>query len=311
MRGKGDLEWRIAAFAFSHHAVASHAELAVLGLGDSAIEYRLAIGRLHRRHRGVYAIGHPLLSREGRWRAAVLACGRRAVLSHGDAAAHWGFSPSRGVLIHVTTPSRSGRAPDPARIRLHRVGTLRGWETTVHDAIPATTPARTLLDLAAVLRPRPLEDAVAQMVRLDLFDLVAVRRCLAAHPRQHGAPALRQLLGRLAGHGPADLRSATEIALAQLCDDYDLPEPAINVAIEGFTVDFHWPGTTLVVEGDGYTYHNMPTVFESDRDRDQRLLLAGYTVARFTYTQLTREPEESARRLRGLLQRSGSPCPRI
>jgi very-short-patch-repair endonuclease len=55
----------------------------------------------------------------------------------------------------------------------------------------------------------------------------------------------------------------------------------------------------------------MPTVFESDRDRDQRLLLAGYTVARFTYTQLTREPEESARRLRGLLQRSGSPCPRI
>jgi very-short-patch-repair endonuclease len=197
--------------------------------------------------------------------------------------------------------------PDRARITLHRVGTLRDAERTTHDAIPVTTPARTLLDLASRLRARALEDAIAQMVRLDLFDLVAVRRCLAAHPRQHGAPALKRLLERLAGRDPADLRSATEIALAQLCDDHDLPEPATNVQIEGFTVDFHWPGTTLVVEGDGYTYHNMPAVFESDRDRDQRLLLAGYTVARFTYPQLTREPEESARRLRGLLTRCGSP----
>lgn len=307
MRVSNDPDRRIGDLAGRQHGPVAHRQLRDLGLTNRMIGHRIAVGRLIPYYPEVYLVGHRALARQGRWMGAVLACGRRAVLSQGDAAAHWGFWPARGVLIHVTTPSRSGRDPAPACIRLHRVGTLRAWEATVHEAIPVTTPARTLLDLAPVLRPRELEDAIAQMVRLDLFDLVAVRRCLAAHPRQHGAPALRRLLDRLAGGDPADLRSRTEIALAQLCDDYDLPEPAINVRVEGFTVDFHWPGTTLVVEGDGYTYHNMPTVFESDRDRDQRLILAGYTVARFTYNQLTREPEECARRLRGLLTRCGSP----
>ncbi|MDX6726223.1 MAG: hypothetical protein QOK49_1028, partial [Baekduia sp.] len=298
-----DPDLRIAALAAGQHGPVAHRQLRALGLTQDHIAYRLRVGRLIAHHPEVYLVGHRLLTREGRWMAAVLACGRRAVLSHADAAAHWGLIAARDGRIHATTPSRSGRVPDRARITLHRVGTLRDAERTTHDAIPVTTPARTLLDLASRLRARALEDAIAQMVRLDLFDLVAVRRCLAAHPRQHGAPALKRLLERLAGRDPADLRSATELALAQLCDDHDLPEPATNVQIEGFTVDFHWPGTTLVVEGDGYTYHNMPTVFESDRDRDQRLILAGYTVARFTYTQLTRESEECARRLRGLLTR--------
>jgi hypothetical protein len=61
---------------------------------------------------------------------------------------------TRGTLVHVTTPARSGRAPDRRRVWLHRVGTLANDEVTVHDAIPVTTPARTLLDLASVLRGR-------------------------------------------------------------------------------------------------------------------------------------------------------------
>lgn len=276
------------------------------GLSPTAIADRVAKNRLRVLYRGVYAVGHSALRREGHWLAAVYACGVKAVLSHGDAAAHWGLTPAKGVRIHVTTQSRSGRDPDPKRIHLHRFGTLRTWETTINDHIPITTPARTLLDLAATVRPRALEDVIAQANRVGLFDLVAVRRCLDAHPRQHGAPRLRRLLDRLEGVGPADLRSRAEIAMAQLCDDHNIPEPVANVPIEGFTVDFHWPGTTLVVETDGYTYHNMPSVFESDRDRDQLLTLAGYTVARFTYNQLTREPARCATRLRGLLARSGS-----
>jgi predicted transcriptional regulator of viral defense system len=146
MRGRDDTDHRIAAFAAGHHAVASHAELLELGLGARAIEYRLAIGRLHRVHKAVYAIGHPLLTREGRWRAAVLACGEAAVLSHWDAATQWGLMPLRGRLIHVSKPSTSGRLPDSTRIKLHRVGTLRAWERTLTDGMPTTTVARTLLD---------------------------------------------------------------------------------------------------------------------------------------------------------------------
>ena len=281
-------------------------QLAELGLTPQHIAYRIDIGRLIRVFRGVYAVGHPRLTREGRWMGAVLTCGSQAVLSHADAAAHWELMPAQGVLIDVTTPARSGRQPDRRRVRLHRIGTLTSDEVTVHDAIPVTTPARTLLDLASILRPRALEDVIAQADHLSLFDLAAIRQVLGTHPRQHGAPALRTLLDRLAGTDIADTRSALEVALLQLCDDYGLPAPVANVLIAGFVVDFHWPGTNLIVETDGFRYHRTASTFESDRDRDQVLMLAGYRVARFTYNQLIRQPAKSAARLRDLLAGSGA-----
>jgi very-short-patch-repair endonuclease len=295
------MDKQIAAFAAAHHGVATHGELRALGLGTKAIEHRLSIGRLHRRHKGVYSIGHTLLSREGRWRAAVLASGAVAVLSHGDAAALWGLAPAKGRLIHVTRPSTSGRDPDPARIRVHRVGTLQPWECTITERIPTTTVARTLLDLSAQLRSRAMEDVIAQSLRLHLFDLLAVRRCLAEHPRQPGAPALRRLLDELAGHDAADLRSMLEVLLYQLCEDHGFPRPAVNARVEGVLVDFYWPHKRLAVEADSYTYHSMPSSFESDRERDQQLTLAGYTVVRFTYKQVTRQRRTVAARILALL----------
>jgi hypothetical protein len=301
MDGLDDTDARIAEFATDHHGVVHRSELRDLGVSDDAIEHRLDVGRLQRLYRGVYAVGHRAQTREGRWRAAVLACGAPAVLSHGDAAAHWGLMPVRGRLIHVTKPSASGRDPDSRRIRLHRVATLRAWERTINDRIPTTTVARTLLDLAPLLRPRAMEDVIAQSARLGLFDLVAARRCLDEHPRQHGAPALRRLLDDLHGVGAADLRSTLEVRFLQLCDDHELPAPQANVTLAGFMVDFHWPGTNLVVETDGFLYHSTPSAFEADRARDQTLTLAGYTVVRFTYHQITRESTVCAERLRRLL----------
>ena len=298
------------ALATEQHGAVARAQLRALGLSDKNIDYRLAAGRLIRLYPGVFAVGHAKLAREGRWMAAVLGCGERAVLSHTDAAAHWELMPTRGTLMHVTTSRRSGRVPDPRRVLLHRVGTLTADETTRHDAIPITTPARTLLDVAAFLRPRTVEDLIAQADRLGLFDLVAVRRVLTAHPRQHGAPSLRQTLDRITGTGVAQTRSALEIAMLQLCDDFDLQPPLTNVALAGFIVDFHWPGTNLVVETDGYAYHSMPSAFEADRERDQILTLAGYRVARFTYDQVRRRRRQTARRLWALLKGSGSIQPR-
>jgi hypothetical protein len=306
MQSFRDPDRRIGALATDQHGVVARRQLAELGLTPQHIAYRIDIGRLVRIYRGVYAVGHPRLTREGRWMGAILTCGARAVLSHADAAAHWELMPARGVLIDVTTPVRAGRQPDRQRIRLHRVGTLASDEVTVHDAIPVTTPARTLLDLASILRPRALEDVIAQADRLARFDLLAIRGLLDTHPRQHGAPALRGLLDRLAGTGVAETRSALEVALLQLCDDYELPAPLANVQVAGFTVDFYWPGTNLIVETDGFAYHRMPTTFESDRDRDQVLMLAGYRVARFTYNQVTRQRAKSAKRLRNLLAGPGS-----
>ncbi len=292
--------------ATEQHGVVARRQMREIGLSDKNIDYRIAAGRLIRISSGVFAVGHRSLTREGRWMAAVLGCGERAMLSHHDAAAHWGLTATRGALVHVTTPQRSGRVPDRRRVRLHRVGTLTADETTRHHALPVTTPARTLLDIASILRPRTLEDAIAQADRLDLFDLVAVSRVLSAHPRQHGAPRLRRVLEVIAGAGAAETRSPLEVALLQLCDDYGLPTPATNVALAGFIVDFHWLGTNLIVETDGYAYHSMPSAFEADRERDQLLALAGYRVVRLTFNQVMRRRSETARRLRDLLAASRS-----
>jgi hypothetical protein len=301
MSPRNDLDHRIAALAGGQHGPVSHRQLRILGLSHEQIAYRLRVGRLIRYFPEVYLVGHAVLPREGRWMGAVLACGEKAVLSHADAAAHWGLMPSRGRLIHVTTPVRSGRDPDRTRIRLHRVGTLRAWECALTEAIPTTTVARTLLDLSPHLRPRAMEDAIAQANRLDLFDLLAVRRCLDEHPRQHGAPALRRLLDALEGVGTADVRSILEVLVLQLCDDYGLPEPIANATVEGILVDFFWSTKRLAIEADSYTYHSMPGAFERDRERDQHLTLAGYTVVRFTHTQVTQQRALVRRRLRRLL----------
>jgi hypothetical protein len=291
----------IAALATRQHGPVAHRQLRDLGLTQEQIAYRLRIGRLIRHFPEVYLVGHRVLPREGRWMGAVLACGKDAVLSHGDAAAHWGLVPSRGRHIHVTKPSSSGREPDRKRIRVHRVRSLRPWECTLTEEIPTTTVARTLLDLSPALRPRAMEDVIAHANRLGLFDLLAVRRCLDEHPRQHGAPALRRLLDALAGTDAADLRSMLEVFLLQLSDDHQLPAPVANAQVEGFTVDFYWPSKRLVIEADGYTYHSMPSTFERDRERDQQLTLAGYTVVRFTHKQVTRQPKAVADRVRRLL----------
>lgn len=297
-----DTDHVIATLAAARYGVVTRRELLDAGLSAKAIALRVRALRLARLYPGVYAAGHSALRREGFWLAAVLACGNGAVLSHWHAAALWDLLPTRGSRIHVTRRSTAGCAPDPAQIHLHRVGTFRAWEGTLTEGIPTTTVARTLLDLSRHLRPRAIEDVIGRADRLELFDLLDVRRCLDEHPRQPGAPRLRRLLDELHGVGAADLRSALEARFLQLCDDHGLPAPLANVTVAGLVVDFLWPESRLIVETDGYAYHSSRAAFERDRERDQQLTLAGYTVIRVTYHQVTRTPNEVARRIRHLLR---------
>ncbi|HET6508664.1 MAG TPA: type IV toxin-antitoxin system AbiEi family antitoxin domain-containing protein [Baekduia sp.] len=306
MNVESDPDRRLAVLADRQLGVVTRHDLLACGLSRTAIADRVGRGRLRVLYRGVYSVGHRRLRREAEWLAAVWGSGRRAALSHWQAAALWDLLPSRGSRIHVTTPSRSGRIPNAERVVLHRVGTLRPWEITVTDGIPVTTTARTLLDLAPHLRSRALEDLIGRMDRLGHFDLVAVRGCLDDHRRTPGAPKLRRLLDDLHGVGAADLRSVLEARFLQLCDDHGLPVPLVNGRVAGLLVDFFWPDAALVVETDGYAFHATRSAFERDRERDQRLVIAGYRVVRVTYQQVMRAPAEVARRLRALIHGSGS-----
>ena len=134
------------------YGVVTRGQLLAAGVGETGIKERVRTGRLIRLHRGVFALGHRELRREGHWLAAVLACGPGAVLSHVDAAAHWNIRQSAAALVHVTVPTRAGRVRRRG-LRIHRSGRLAAEQVTVHEGIPVTTLARTLLDLADVLGP--------------------------------------------------------------------------------------------------------------------------------------------------------------
>jgi hypothetical protein len=192
--------------------------------------------------------------------------------------------------------SRHGRPG----IRLHRVYSLHADDRAQSDGIPVTSVSRTLLDLAGVLNPRQLERALDEAERLRLFDLRAVERLLARSRGRRGVRPLSDLLAlrRL----PLDTRFELERRFVELCRDADLPPPAVNVVVEGYEVDAAWPAARLVVELDGYAFHNTRRSFESDRARDAALQVAGHRVLRLTKRRLEAEPEAIVQELRSLLR---------
>lgn len=290
----------MAALAKRQHGVVSIRQLMALGVTHDAVRARVAAGRLHRVHVGVYAVGHANLSLRGHWMAAVLAYGRGALLSHRDAAALWGVRAVSDGSIDVTMDTRAGlvRRPGltPHRCRIHPEDRERV------DGIPVTSVPRTLLDLAGVLDPHGQQRAYEEAARIRALDVRAIERLLARSNGRRGVGAVRALLDYDPGPA-ADALSELERLFCDLIRDADLPMPSVNVLVEGFLVDAYWPAAGLVVELDGYEYHRDREAFERDHAKLGRLRLAGYEVLPLTYLQVTEEPEWVVGAVRSLLER--------
>ena len=302
------VEARIHALAESQHWVLSLTQLQVAGLTGDAVRRRAAKGRLHRIHRGVYAVGRPQLSARGRWMAGTLAYGPTAVLSHASAAELWGIHRSARPQVHITLPSPYGRARQG--VEAHRSSTLTEADVARVDGIPCTSVARTLVDLGDYAKRREVERAVDQAEVLRLFDLRAVQDALGRAGRRRGAGVLRAVLADYAG--PTPTRRELEERFLALCRGGSVPIPETNAWITlddgvAYQADFLWRAEGLIVETDGRDVHTTRSAFEHDRLRDQRLTLAGYTVVRFTWRQVTGEPHRVLRTSRRLLARLARP----
>jgi hypothetical protein len=275
MRGLDAIEIEIHALAARQHGLVARRQLLGLGLGEDAIDHRLSNGRLRRLHRGVYALGHAQLRREGRTLAVVLSVGDDAVLSHRSAAGLWGLRPWGGTFVEVSILGAKGVRRRPGRI-VHRSADLPHDERTVERGVPVTTVPRTLLDLAAVVPAHHLRRAVERAELAELFDLVAVRRVLDAHPGRPGSRALTALLADFAQHGETPTRSDLEAILLQVCLDTGLPRPQVNRYDGIRETDFRWPDHRLIVEVDSWTFHGRTRrAFDGDRARDRALLREG------------------------------------
>ena len=276
----------IAELAERQYGVVSRAQLRAKGLGQRAIDHRLQRKRLHPLYRGVYAVGQRRLRREARWMAAVLAYGPGAALSHRAGGAHWQIVRERGP-IEVTIPNARRSRPG---IRIHKAW-LPGDEITVHEGIPVTTVPRTIFDLAGAGAPqRELERAINEAEVLRLWDELSLDRLLDRYPRHRGNRVLREALEKRRA-GSTVTKSELEEMFIALVDGAGLPRPEINAIIEGFEVDAVWRDARLVVELDGRGAHGTAAAFETDRERDRILQVAGWRPVRITYRQMRDTPD--------------------
>jgi hypothetical protein len=257
----------VSQFAENEHGVAGRHELYELGLSPSSVKRWVADGRLHRVHRGVYAVGRSDLTPEGRWLAAVKACGPGAALSHQTAAELWGLRRSSSRSVHVTATRRVR----PPGIHVHRVPVLDPGEWLINHRIPVTTVARTASDCASVMPTREVVRLLEQAERLGVFDLGA----LAARP------GLQPALAQMEPDAPR-VNSDWERDLLDWCADIGVPKPELNVIVEGFVVDALWRAKKVIVELDSWTFHRSRRAFEEDRRRVAILQLAGYLVLPLT-----------------------------
>jgi len=287
--------------AARQHGVVSLRQLREAGLGEGAIRRRIASGRLHPMHRGVYAVGHARVVGVGRMWAAVLAYGgsRVAVLSHLSAAAVWDLVPwpsTADVTVAERRRSIGG-------VRVHRSRSLSRDDRTLdpEHGLPVTTVARTLIDLADVLSPHRLERICHRAEHLRLLDVSSIP------PGRRGARRLRAALATLTHAPPQITRSDLEERFLALVASAGLPRPRVNEDRGPSCADFLWPELNLVVETDGARTHNTDTAFHADRRRDVDLKVAGLETVRFTWDHIQNDPRWVERALRTL---TASPSPR-
>jgi hypothetical protein len=265
---------RLAAIAGRQHGIVTREQLVEVGIDKSGVTRRVQSGRLHRLHRGVYAVGHRSLSWRGRWLAAVLAAGDGAVLSHTSAAALWQFlRPIQGPA-HVIVGAATHRHRR-AGIVIHRSRTLTPSHVTRRHGIAVTTPARTIEDIRGTIAPRLFRRALRQAE-------------LSGHRVPHLSAVKRT-------------RSDLELLFLALCDDHGLPRPLVNQRVAGRLVDFHWPAQRLVVETDSWEFHRGSVAFEDDHARDLELHALRIDTRRYTGDQLEAAPGAVAADLRDAL----------
>jgi hypothetical protein len=233
---------------------------------------------------------------QGRLLAAVKSIGRGAVLSHFSAAALWRFVDWDNRYPEVVIP-RSG-ASSHNGIRVHRTSSLEPRDIARHEGIPVTAPARTLVDLAAVVNHHLLRSAVrrAQSVRrVNVPQLASTLRRLGPH---RGARNLNRILAT----GPAPTRTELEDVVFDLILDGGLAPPDVNkpllVAGRRLIPDFRWPEHHVVVEADGGAWHDNQLAREDDAERQALLEAHGERVLRVTWHQAITRSTQTIDRLR-------------
>jgi very-short-patch-repair endonuclease len=264
--GSCSVDRALAELATRQDGIVERRQLLALGLGAPAIDHRVRAGRLILLYRGVYAVGHEALTDRGRMRAALIAAGPTAALSHRTAAALWRLLPSMPPFVEVTVTRRGPRT----RPGLVVHSTRHPPEIRSLGRLPLTAPLRTLADLA---HSTDIERMCAEALVLKLLTEEEL-----------------DAAGILDPDLVAPTRSRFERLFRATLRKAGLPPPITGHPIGPYTADFAWPEERVIVETDGWGFHGNRVAFEDDRARDAYLAAHGWVVVRVTWRRLKRQP---------------------
>jgi len=277
------------------------------GVTRAEIEWALQSGRLLPRAPGVMAVAGAPVTRWHRLWVAHLASGPRSVIGLESAGDHWGFDALRRTGPTALVPHAS--SPTDPGLSVRRTRRLEPIDIRVVDGLPFTTPARTVVDLAAEYGParlgRVLDSAhFSGSARYEEVGGVLLR--IGGRGRR-GSGRLARLLDERCGDPLAE--SVLEQLLADLLRRAGLelgrdavrqhPLPTLG-QVTG-TVDLYLPGPKVIVEADGRRWHERQQAMKRDRDRDFAAAQVGVLTVRLLHEHLTSDPVGSASGLRRVL----------
>ncbi|MFL5829344.1 MAG: DUF559 domain-containing protein [Solirubrobacteraceae bacterium] len=290
LRVSGRRDERIAGIAAVQRGRVRRSQLLAAGVTRNMIETMLENGRMARRYRGVYVVGHAAPAELTRETEALLACPDGTLLSHEAGFALWGLRPPLHDTEPIDITVAGARTPRHPGIRAHRTSTLARRDIRIRHRLPVTSPARTFVDVAGERSEYELERALDDALQRDLLRLSQLADALARAPGNlKGAGNLNAILAdRQQGRGLS--RSDAELILKRAIVAAGLPIPELNANFGRYQPDMVWTEQRLIVEVDSWRWHGSRHSFEGDRKRDGTLIAQGWTILRFTARQIEREP---------------------
>ena len=286
-------ERRYRAVAGRQEGVIDRASLRAAGLSERQIDFRAGSGELVRRHEGIYQVAGAPWTFRARVRAALLAGGASAFVSHWTAAVLTGLRLREPEVIDISL--LSGHCGRPDGVRVHRPINVPRGDIWLRNGLRMSIPCRIICELAATAPRADVEYAIQEAAARQLVTPAALRAAAERWAPRSGTVLLRTLLQ---ADGNIEFnRSWAERRLRWIVDQAGLPRPVQNIHILGHLVDAVWPAQRLVVEADGITTHGTPVAFAADRAMDAELVAAGWRVLRFTAAQLRETPMLVATRI--------------
>ncbi|MGH9041237.1 MAG: type IV toxin-antitoxin system AbiEi family antitoxin domain-containing protein [Acidimicrobiia bacterium] len=284
----------LAELAARQYSVFTAAQAVECGLARSTLHHQVGAGLLAVLHPGVYGFTSSPASWERSLMGALLGAGPEAVVSHRAAARVWDIVDTE--QIEITVPR--SRCPRLKGVTLHRSGDLAPNHVSRWRRFPVTKPARTIVDLGAVLLPADVEDALDRALTRRLITVAGVEWALTnlSRPGRHGTGVVSRILderalGRQPAHGQLEPRMARLLKRAGLPPaqfQYRIHDPDGRFLAQ---VDFALPEFHLVIEVDGWEVHGTPGAMSRDFVRQNGLVPYGWRVLRFTWHQVVRQPE--------------------